>query len=100
MSGTPNQSIPVPKGMVAEDRHGVPLSVQEIKLDNQGLAIAEVKTGKGKPERQQPECMAACESGTATIQGTKILEIDLKSGDKAPERVVILRDPRDPIKDK
>lgn len=53
IAGGQNQSIPVPKGMIAEDRHGVPLPVQEIKLDNQGLAIAEVKTGKAKPERQQ-----------------------------------------------
>ncbi|MFT6190453.1 MAG: hypothetical protein ACJAZ6_002292 [Oleispira sp.] len=100
VSGKPDQSIPVPKGMVAEDRHGVPLSVQEIKLDNQGLAIAEVKTGKAKPERQQPECLAACEAGTATVRGEKIKRIDLDVGDKAPESVVILRDPRDPIKDK
>lgn len=39
-------------------------------------------------------------SSRSTLRGTKILEIDLKSGDKAPESVVILRDPRDPIKDK
>jgi len=58
--------------MVAEDRHGVPLSVQEIKLDNQGLAIAEVKTGKAKLERQQPECLEACEAGTATVRGEKL----------------------------
>jgi hypothetical protein len=90
----------VPKGMIAEDRYGVPLPVQGIKLDNQGLAIAEVKTSKGKPERQQPECLAACEAGTATIRGTKIEDIGLNSGGKAPENVVILRDPRDPIKDK
>lgn len=86
--------------MVAEDRHGVQLSVQEIKLDNQGLAIAEVKTGKGKSERQQPECLAACEAGTATVRGEKITRLGLKQGDNAPESVVILRDPRDPIKDK
>jgi filamentous hemagglutinin len=100
IAGTPNQSIPVPKGMIAEDRHGVPLPVQEIKLDNQGLAIAEVKTGKAKPERQQPECLAACEAGTATVRGEKIKRLDLEVGDKAPESVVVLRDPRDPVKDK
>ncbi|MEH6450875.1 MAG: hemagglutinin repeat-containing protein, partial [Oleispira sp.] len=100
IAGGQNQSIPVPKGFIAEDRHGVPLPVQEIKLDNQGLAIAEVKTGKAKLERQQPECLAACEAGTATVRGEKIKRLDLEVGDKAPESVVILRDPRDPIKDK
>jgi hypothetical protein len=62
------------------------------------LAIAEVKTGKAVPERNQPECLDACETGTATVRGTKIYEIDLEPGDKAPESVVILRDPYDPVK--
>lgn len=88
----------MPQGFVIEDRLGNPLPKQVIVTDKNGGAMLEVKTAEAKPERAQPECLIACESGLGVLKGSKIDSVGKVAGGKAPTNVYILRDSRDPVK--
>ena len=90
IQGRTNSTIPVPDGYIARDmRTGLP--VNSIKLDSNGFAGLEMKTGvydRNLKRSQETNYRAAIE-GKATSVGGKARQAELLDG-KVPTQIYII----------
>lgn len=90
IQGRANSTIPVPDGYIARDmRTGLP--VNSIKLDSNGFAGLEMKTGvyDRNLKRSQEVNYRAATEGRATSTGQKALDARLSEG-ATPRQIYII----------
>jgi len=98
VNGVPNSTVQLPLGYVAEDLNGNMLvdangnPVTSVKLNAQGQAVLEVKTGGATTTSNQSTVYPAVQSGTAsgTGQGTNAAKANM-NGPLSSTPVVIVR---------
>ena len=100
VNGPPNGAVQLPPGFVAEDINGVPLvdaagkPITSIRLNPQGQAIFEVKTGNATTTSNQRSVYPSVQAGmgAGTGAGTNAARANM-SGPLPPTPVIVLRRP-------
>ena len=88
VTGTPNGTLDVPPGYVANDLQGNQLT--SIPLNSAGRVIVEIKTGAGDLTPNQATVYPASQLGNATGAGRNAANANV-DGTVAPTQVVIIR---------